>query len=156
MWSLCNPGWPWSCDPPASAFWNAQNSKYASPCIAKFHSVLSTWCKLFQSSRLERIFSSLFFSKPHVFPHLRTKQSYDEHSVGSRHCSRLWGHTKEAFLLFKKKCFLGKGTKYSDHAVPGACQPGRLSTVEGQLMFEGISEKKVPRRCGNSWKIREE
>jgi hypothetical protein len=47
-------------------------------------------------------------------------------------------------------------TKYSDHGVPGACRPGRVSTVEGYLMFEGISVKKVPRRCGNSGKIREE
>jgi hypothetical protein len=31
-----------------------------------------------------------------------------------------------------------------------------VSTVEGYLMFEGISVKKVPRRCGNSGKIREE
>lgn len=47
-------------------------------------------------------------------------------------------------------------TKCSDHAVPGACQPRRVRTVEGHLMFEGISVKKVPRRCSNSRKIREE
>lgn len=90
------------------------------------------------------------FSILHVFTHWKTKQPYNEHSLGSRHCNSLWGHSKSYFSSLKISVFLW----WRLNTVIMLCQEhvnqGCVSIVEG------ISVMTVPRRCGNSWEIWEE
>lgn len=113
--------------------------KYAPPCLAKIQHVLSPQCQLSQSPQLE--ISCLSFVL-----HWKSKQSYNELSVGSRHHNRLWGHSK-TFLLFKNTCFLKMEAIYCDHAVPGrsmslrSCErSGGTHKIWGNLSQSGSQE----------------